>query len=874
MKWSDDLLYAEQLRLEQAMHDGGAERYRKQQQRMHESGEASATSANRRLSKEFVEPLAEGIQAYIDHSRAKGGRVAQAVPFLECVPPDVEAFISIKTVLDHIPLDSTLQRMAVAIGQRIEDQARFTKLEEAAPKYIKAVYATLKRVHSRGYNHRRNVMAHAEDTLSQSKTGSYAVDIDRWAAWSEKDHVYIGMTLLDILMNTIQYDGDSVFVMYTRGKRDSHRLKVSSKVSEWSADFDEFMQYLAPEYSPCVIQPRGWKGPKCGGYYMPEVARTLPLVKTNRKAHLKRLTAEQMPEVYRAVNALQAVQWEINTDILDVAKAVRSADLGLGIPQADPYVPPEPPVRPELHNLRGKELAEAMTEDEMVEFNAWKNEARRVYERENTRSSKYMTVNRTLKAADQFSRYPCVYFVYTMDSRGRVYCRSSQFSPQGDDLQKALVRFHKAKPLGPRGRDWLAVQGANTWGEDKAAFADRIACIEDLEETIRDIAADPLTFREWANADEPWQFLAWAIEWNRLLEWEDAGKAAADFPSQIPVAQDGSCSGIQHYSAMLQDRRGGAEVNLTDNDKPQDIYRAVADVAARKMQDILAGDETLEVRSNKQEMPPHKVKEFCQAWLDMGISRSLTKRPVMILPYGGTMISTREYIEEYLNDLEADEAARAKATNRKANPSHPFGNNTDALPRTDAVAVCTKVVWQSIGEVVVAAKQGMGFIQKLTGYVAKENKAMHWTTPTGFIVEQCLYEMQAKRVKTKLLGGIEPTLAERTDDIDAHRMRSSSAPNFVHSLDASHLVKAVNRMQDEGIDSVAVVHDSFGTHAGDTDTLRKSLKDTFVEMYAEPVLEDLKDSAEDIISAEIDLEVPFIGSLELEETRDATYTFA
>src|SRR5690554_7321940 len=122
-----------------------------------------------------------------------------------------------------------------------------------------------------------------------------------------------------------------------------------------------------------------------------------------------------------------------------------------------------------------------------------------------------------------------------------------------------------------------------------------------MEECIRDIATDPLTFREWANADEPWQFLAWAMEWNRLLEWEDEGRDPAEFPSQIPVAQDGSCSGIQHYSAMLRDRRGGEAVNLTKLDEPQDIYGKVAEVVNQKMQDILAGRAKIEVRSRSEE---------------------------------------------------------------------------------------------------------------------------------------------------------------------------------------------------------------------------------------------------------------------------------
>src|SRR5690554_2530729 len=433
-------------------------------------------------------------------------------------------------ILNHLSTKPSLQMLAIQLGQRVEDQARFTKVEEVAPGYIAKVKETLKRVRSKSYRHQREVMAAAERKLVEDKTGPYAVDIDRWASWAKDDHLHIGLSLIEILTKAVVFRGEPVFRVGRPSQRDTYRLEISGKVSSWITEFDEFLSMMSPDYTPCVVPPRPWTGPKDGGYYMPEVARTLPLVKVNRRKHLDALTYEQMPVVYEAVNTLQEVAWEINTDILDTAEEVMRRDLAIGIPQAEPLRPEESPVREELRDLRGPELKAAMTEDEWQEFMQWKHEAKVVYERENTRASKFMAAARAIQSAKKFSRYPAIYFVYTLDSRSRVYCRASQFGPQSGDLQKALVRFHKAEKLGERGRYWLAVQGANTWGEDKARLDDRVKFIEGMEECIRDIATDPLTFREWANADEPWQFLAWAMEWNRLLEWEDEGRDPAEFP--------------------------------------------------------------------------------------------------------------------------------------------------------------------------------------------------------------------------------------------------------------------------------------------------------------------------------------------------------
>ena len=874
MKWTDELLMAEQMRLEQAAFDGGVERYKKSQQRAIESGEASSTNSNRRLTKEFIEPLAEGVEAYILHCRSKGGRPTKAIPYLECVPALTLAYLSVKTILDYLSMNGTLQHVAIKIGGRIEDQARFTKVEEVAPGYVKKVKDTLKRVRSKSYRHRREVMASAERKIADQKTGPYAIDIDRWADWPKSDLLHIGLTMIEIVQSTLLFQGEPVFRVSRHSRRDPYHIEISGKVSDWCLEFDEFIGQMSPDYSPCVVPPRSWKGPKNGGYYMPEISRTLPLVKVNNRKHLKKLTKEQMPEVYAAINTLQKVSWEVNTDILDVAQQVQEQDLAIGIPQAEPFRPPEAPVREELEGLRGDDLKNAMTPDEFQEFKDWKGEARKVYEAENTRASRYIDASRALGVARTFSRYPALYFVYTLDSRSRVYCRSSQFGPQGGDLQKALVRFHNAEALGTDGRYWLAVQGAGTWGEDKISFDDRVAFIEGMEESIRDIAADPLTFREWANADKPWQFLAWALEWAELLEWEDSGRKASDFLSRTPVAQDGSCSGIQHYSAMLRDARGGAAVNLTPNDKPQDIYKDVADVVITKMQDIIAGKIEVQINSLGVALDNDLVKKYCEAWLSTGVDRSLCKTPVMTLPYGSTMLTCRSSIFDHLSDLEADEAAKAKAAGRSANPVHPFGDSSSALPIGDAVAVCTRLLWDAIGDVVVAARQGMSFIQRLATKVGKQNKILHWTTPTGFLVEQAIYKMESKIVYTQLLGKTEFTVLQETDEIDINKMKSSSAPNYVHSMDASHLIKSVNAFKRAGLGSIAVIHDSFGTHAGKTQALRDCLTKEFVKIYRSDWLTTFKEEMEEILKEEVEEEVPMIGTLDLDLIHKAHYTFA
>ena len=84
---------------------------------------------------------------------------------------------------------------------------------------------------------------------------------------------------------------------------------------------------------------------------------------------------------------------------------------------------------------------------------------------------------------------------------------------------------------------------------------------------IRD---SPIANRQWEDADNPFQFLAFCDEWKRYNETGDG------FISHIPVNVDGSCNGLQIYSLLLKDKVAGKLVNCLPSEIPQDIYQLVA----------------------------------------------------------------------------------------------------------------------------------------------------------------------------------------------------------------------------------------------------------------------------------------------------------
>lgn len=71
----------------------------------------------------------------------------------------------------------------------------------------------------------------------------------------------------------------------------------------------------------------------------------------------------------------------------------------------------------------------------------------------------------------------------------------------------------------------------------------------------------------------------------------------------------------------------------------------------------------------------------------------------------------------------------------------------------------------------------------------------------------------------------------------------------------------------------SAVHDSFWTHACDIDEMNGALRDTFVELYDQPLLERLKKTWE-VRYPGLELpDLPSTGKLNLNEVKDSKYFF-
>jgi len=456
-----------------------------------------------------------------------------------------------------------------------------------------------------------------------------------------------------------------------------------------------------------------------------------------------------------------------------------------------------------------------------------------------------------------------LYFPYQLDYRGRAYAMVATPSPQGDDAARAALEFADGKALEPTGEHWLAVHLANTHGQDKVPFAAREAWVRAREGTIRDLARllDPAAGAPavhlaalgdvaralWAGAEQPWQFLAACREW--------ATRGDPGFVSRLPVALDGSASGYQHLSALARDRAGAEATNLLDREEPADLYlRVVHALRPRVEADARAGNAA------------------ATAWLDPAtgeatrVTRKAVKRGVMTTPYGVTRGGLRRQI---LGHLEPEQ-------------SGPFD---EPWQTADYLAAALR---GGIGAVVGNAPAVMTWLQDVaTALFTEFGHGVAWTTPAGFPVVVEHYREKPRVVRWTPPGQKRREIALRVPapevlGIDLRKQRSTIAPNFVHALDAAHLMLTVRRLHGEGLRHFAAIHDSYGVHACDADRLVRALREEFVRMYRAPLLEQFLDAQIAALPAGASTAaieafratIPITGDLDLDEVLRARYMFA
>lgn len=807
---------ARQLVLERESTSLGIERYNKALERSDEAD----TGPGRRLVMSAVAATGQAIRDFVaDADTGKPGRRHAAVRYLREMDADALGFLTATICVNALTGKKTaLVAAARAVATAVAQDINYKLLRDSHAGLYRVVQKQLKKStsprHAVGVMNRTVALANEKSAAAgETEMPVFAFDVN--------EEIAVGSCLVELF---IQATG-LLEVVNERGRGATIQavLRGTPKIMEWLSQAHDSAALFMPVWMPMLVKPRPWTTPTDGGY-LTDIGGRADLVRSRNKAYKAELAQADMPEVYRALNAIQETPWAINTSVLDVMKVAWAAGGKLaGLPDRD------------LEELPGKPLGlerdpELFKADHPEEFKAWKRQRAEVYERNARGVSRRIAAAQKIALAEKFAAEPEIFFPHNLDFRGRCYPVPSILTPQGDDQAKALLHFAEGVPLGDDGAFWLAVHVANTFGVDKVSFEERVAWVNANNEMILDSALSPLDGqRAWADADSPWCALA------ACMEWAGFCLNGKDHVSRLPIALDGSCNGLQNFSAMLRDSVGGAATNLLPSPKPADIYTEVMKLAEKVIRrDAEAGNEYAIV-------------------LDGQLVRDIVKQPVMTLPYGVTISGMRDQV-------------LGKLTER--------GVSSDFHVAT----YLASVLWKCIGEVVIAAREAMDWLKEASKVAASADLPVRWTTPAGFPVLQEYRVDSAKRVKVHM--GAKLVYISCSIDgtkLDRRRQTLGISPNFVHSCDASHMMLTVNVAADEGITAFAMIHDSYGTHAGNAGIMAAALRQAFVDQYDSDVLGTFRTELAEQLPPEIAADLPPIpdfGDLDLNAVLDSRYFFA
>ncbi|EPS99209.1 hypothetical protein FOMPIDRAFT_1024277 [Fomitopsis schrenkii] len=835
---------ARQKLLEESVYDVAVERLKYTTDRLEELGlsnPALKTNDLRQMMWDWHSKLKERLAVEITTLNQQEERVKRSSevrlsdarkmvglsPFLLLLKPEK---LSLITILELMHLQDSggviggmkTARALLAVGKAVEMEYK----AEMCKKHNLSV-PTSGRMPSNGY-----FSSHGYRDLHTQRMAAqkYVEENEDWSSdWTQVVRVKIGSFLVDCLMDVAtvvrtkkdQTTGE-VFreeqpaffhsYEYLRGNK-LGVIKLNPSITERMAK-DSVREALHPRHLPMLVKPKLWLAADDGGYIYNKSSAMRFKESQEQASYLRRASSlGNLELVYTSLDILGSTPWKINRQIFDVVLEVwNSGQRWCKIPPAEFDVPE--PEKPANADTDPKARVAYLTRQKACSIEKANNHSKRC------------GVNYKIEIARTFLSDD-IYFPHNVDFRGRAYPLPPHLSHIGDDLSRGLLMFAEAKPLGERGLRWLKIHLAGLYGFDKANFDERVEWVHQRLDEVYDSAENPINGRRWwTHADDPWQCLATCMELKNALESPDP----LAYECALPVHQDGTCNGLQHYAALGGDASGAKQVNLDVTDEPSDVYTYVANMVEEQIEaDFREGHKYAVMLKGK-------------------IARKVVKQTVMTTVYGVTFVGARDQIEKQLKER----------------------GDVDPAECWLAVSYLAKKVLSCIGDLFSGAKEIQQWLNISARLIAKSipqerieesllryNKApstrtrakeiakikketmtaVVWTTPLGLPIVQPYRATKRRQIITSMQSVYisDPNVPT---PVNPTKQASAFPPNFIHSLDATHMMLTALECRSQGL-TFASVHDSYWTHAGTVDQMATVIRDTFIALHSSNVMEKL-----------------------------------
>ncbi|XP_071343586.1 DNA-directed RNA polymerase, mitochondrial [Trachinotus anak] len=668
--------------------------------------------------------------------------------------------------------------------------------------------------------------------------------------WPYKVTLELGTYLVDLMIRNLKINSDILnpandrklipilYHMYAfRNTRQIGFIKPHPILTQMQQEAMETKLTFDSYVMPMLCPPVPWTSVKFGAYLLTptKLMRTVEGA-TQHEVLLEK--CQNLHAVLDSLNQLGNCAWRINKPLLDIIISIfndRGSDK-LDIPPPLSEAPKIPHFNPQDNTYTTSEKAHMKREV----INAKK----KCSEMHSLRMDALYKLSIANHVRDEIFWFP-----HNMDFRGRTYPCPPYFNHLGSDVTRAVLVFAEGKPLGPKGLDWLKIHLVNLTGlKKRSSLQGRLEYANTIMEDILDSADNPLNGKKWwMNADEPWQALACCMEIANAVRSPDP----TQFISHFPVHQDGSCNGLQHYAALGRDVIGATSVNLMPCDVPQDVYSGVA----QQVEEFRARDAENGL----------KIAQVLEGF----ITRKVVKQTVMTVVYGVTRYGGRLQIEKRLKEI-------------------------DEFPKEhvwDASHYLVRLVFSGLKEMFTGTREIQDWLTESARLISKAGHTVEWVTPLGLPIVQPYHRTRHQVLKSTMQHinlQINHDTKERPDTV---KQKNAFPPNFIHSLDSTHMMLTALHCYSAGLTFVSV-HDCFWTHALTVDTMNKVCREQFVSLHSQPILQELSNFLLQKYCASVLTEaknkkyqeyrrlmlllakVPQTGDFDLQQVKESTYFFS
>lgn len=838
-------LTADQINLETASLKEGHARYLRQQKRLEEDQGPETKSPHQKVIKGCLKAVSRELSDYTRNTSNTGkGKTQTAIGFLKELDVDLLSLVALSSVFNAVGRQATAAHACISAGRQVENELWAKGLQNCDSKLFERLVGRAMKTHG-------NIQYRKKAIRATALKEGYNVE-----PLTNDIRASIGAPLVNAVLKACP----DVFELSTRhAAKDTERIVgLTEAASEMIEELTSLEAWMHPIHKPMIVRPKPWTAFDSGCYLSEALSRSVPLVRTFSREHqtlIKEAIRSGVAQpCLQALNAIQDTAWRINKPMLEIVEWAweKSIDLD-SFPKRQHLKKPGRPLNWEDMSQREKK--------------AWRIRVSKIAERNRGIDGEKVVMLQDLSTAHELSRYEEFFIPCSLDFRGRVY-PVPHFSNQRADHIRSLLEFAEGVPLGEDGAYWLAVHLANCADFDKLSkkpLDTRVEWVMSNTDMIRQVASDPKgTLDIWKKADAPFQFVAACKDYLGYLE------TGNDHVSHLAVSLDGSNSGLQHYAAALRSPEGTL-VCLTPSNEPADVYQAVCDRAKVIVEaDAAKGDEV------------------AQVVLKNGVTRSLVKRNVMTFAYSSEQYGFAQQQREDLMQPLALKVLEGQLV------EHPYGLDNGFK----ASVYIAKVVWRAVTEIVKDASNGMKFFQRCAQVLAHERKGLMWVSPVGLPILHKYMDYDVKRVRLFLYDRSVPVAEAKSEDkiqddgvlksvranirvrpnehINKDKAKSAVAPNVIHSMDASHLMLTILESQEHNIKSYSLIHDSFGTHCGNTTVFFRLIREAFLDMYEnydpfEEIYYQTKKTLDDKSKVP---EVPSRGDLDLSQVVNSLYAFA